>query len=141
VLGAYCETHGEGQEHEQYAPPSTLNVNIGASGGPFFSNASPSTATVTYQPAPLNLERLLPHDRLVVSGFPEGLGSCSLRFRLNQTPDRSAMRKSSPVIAILDTAEVSPAFSGLARLSRARESLIDNFTYCEVCLMSAYRYA
>lgn len=67
VIGAlvWCETHGEGQEHAQYAAPSTLNVNAGAS-GLFFSNVSNSTVTVTYHPAPLNLEQLIPHGRLVI---------------------------------------------------------------------------
>jgi len=61
---AWCETRGDSQEHAQYASGSTLN-DIGPS-GQFFGNASSSTATVTYHPAPLNLEQLIPHERLVI---------------------------------------------------------------------------
>jgi hypothetical protein len=39
----------------------------------------------------------------LASGFPEGLGSFSQRFRLNQTPDKSVTRKRSLLTAILDT--------------------------------------
>jgi hypothetical protein len=66
VIGTvvWCETHGNGQEHAQYAAPSTLN-DIAASGGQF-ANVSNSTATFVYHAAPLNLEQLLPYNRLVI---------------------------------------------------------------------------
>lgn len=66
MVGAlvWCETHGESQEHAQYtAVAPNASVNIGGSGG-FFSNVS--TATVTYHAPPVNLEQLVPHERLVI---------------------------------------------------------------------------
>lgn len=57
---------GEDQPHAEFVSvASTVTANIGASGG-FFSNASPQIVTYTYHPAPVSLEQLLPHDRLVL---------------------------------------------------------------------------
>jgi hypothetical protein len=60
----YAEVQGEGHPHAQYTAGSTAN-NLVASGG-YVSNVSASTVTYTYQPSPVNLEFLLPHDRLVI---------------------------------------------------------------------------
>jgi len=66
VLGTlvYGEVQGDSHPHAQYIAVSPTN-NLVASGG-FVSNVSPSTLTYTYQPSPVTLECLLPHDRLVI---------------------------------------------------------------------------
>jgi hypothetical protein len=66
VLGAvaYGEARGESHPHAQYVIPSTAN-NLLASGG-HVSNVSAAVVTYTYTPAPVNLEFLLPHERLVI---------------------------------------------------------------------------
>jgi hypothetical protein len=66
VLGAlvYVEVQGDSHQHAQYIAASPTN-NLVASGG-FVSNVSASTLTYTYQPSPVTLEYLLPHDRLVI---------------------------------------------------------------------------
>src|SRR5436309_3524529 len=61
---AYAEVQGEGHPHAQYTAGSTAN-NLVASGGDV-SNVSASAVTYTYQPSPVNLEFLVPHDRLVI---------------------------------------------------------------------------
>jgi len=60
----YAEVQGESHQHAQYIVPSTAN-NLLASGGPV-SNVSAAVVTYTYAPSPVNLEFLLPHDRLVI---------------------------------------------------------------------------
>jgi hypothetical protein len=66
VLGTlvYGEVQGESQQHTQYVAVSPAN-NFVASGG-YVSNVSASTVTYTYQPSPVALEYLLPHDRLAI---------------------------------------------------------------------------
>jgi hypothetical protein len=66
VLGTlvYGEVQGDSHPHAQYIAVSPTN-NLVASGG-FVSNVSASTLTYTYQPSPVTLEYLLPHDRLVI---------------------------------------------------------------------------
>jgi hypothetical protein len=64
----YAEVQGEGHPHAQYMAGSTSN-NLVASGG-YVSNVSASTVTYTHQPSPVNLEFLLPHDRLVIQDKP-----------------------------------------------------------------------
>jgi hypothetical protein len=66
VLGAvaYGETQGDSHPHAQYVIPSTAN-NLLASGG-LVSNVSAAVVTYTYTPSPINLEFLLPHERLVI---------------------------------------------------------------------------
>jgi hypothetical protein len=57
---------GEDHPHAEFQSVApTVNSNIAASGG-FFSNTSPQTFTYTHHPAPVSLEQLLPHDRLVL---------------------------------------------------------------------------
>ena len=66
MLGAlvYGEVQGDADPHAQYIAVSPTN-NLIASGG-FVSNVAASTVTYTYQPSPVTLEFLLPHDHLVI---------------------------------------------------------------------------
>ena len=66
MLGAlvYGEVQGDAHPHAQYIAVSPTN-NLIASGG-FVSNVAASTVTYTYQPSPVTLEFLLPHDHLVI---------------------------------------------------------------------------
>jgi hypothetical protein len=66
MLGAlvYGEVQGESHPHAQFIAVSPTN-NLVASGG-FVSNVSATTVTYTYQPSPVTLEFLLPHDHLVI---------------------------------------------------------------------------
>jgi hypothetical protein len=83
VLGTlvYAEVRGESQEHAQYVAVSPTN-NLVASG-----NVSASTMTYTYQPSPVALEFLLPHDHLVVQNTALTVPTVKLT---RSTPSRGA---------------------------------------------------
>ena len=59
-----AKVQGHAHPHAQYIAVSPTN-NLIASGG-FVSNVAASTVTYTYQPSPVTLEFLLPHDHLVI---------------------------------------------------------------------------
>jgi hypothetical protein len=67
VLGAliYGDVHGESHPHAEFIAISPTNT-LFASGGLVVSNVSASTMTATYQPSPVTLEQILPHDHLVI---------------------------------------------------------------------------
>ena len=59
------ELQGENHPHAQYISVSPTN-NLLASGG-IVSNVAASSVTYTYQPSPMVLEHLVPHERLVIT--------------------------------------------------------------------------
>lgn len=124
VIGTlvYGETHGESQEHAQYAAVApSVNVNVAASGG-FFSNVSASTVTVTHHPAPLNLEQLLPYDYLVIQ-----TGALTppteLKVAIPGTgADPFFQRRERPSPVKVTTAQLSPFWCASFQKFRARRA-------------------
>jgi len=86
----YGEVQGDAHPHAQYIAVSPTN-NLIASGG-FVSNVAASTVTYTYQPSPVTLEFLLPHDHLVIQDTALTLPTVKLARSL---PATGAIRFSS----------------------------------------------
>jgi hypothetical protein len=69
------------QPHGEYLV-GTLNMNVAPSGGMFVNVSSYGVSSFSYQPAPLTLEELKPHDHLVVQTRTEPASGTRGRYEL-----------------------------------------------------------
>ena len=90
--------YGEDRPHAEFLSVSpTLTSDIAASGGLVRSNVSAQVVALTYHPAELNIEQLIPHDHLVIQTSeltpPTGKVNCSSIVIPGTGPDPFFLRR------------------------------------------------